>query len=107
MYHNHNTPVIIPFYTSYELDDNGRAAKQGTCGTGIYYDSSAEIVDYDAASKRLFVTNTATNSVMILNVADMANIAKVTDIDLNAYGTGVNSVTVHNGLIAVAVERKE
>ena len=91
----------------YELANDGRATKQGTFGTGIYYDSSAEIVDYDAASKRLFVTNAAENTVMILDVTDVTNIAKVTDINLDAYGTGVNSVAVHNGLIAVAVERKE
>ena len=53
------------------------------------------------------MTNAAENTVMILDVTDVANITKVSDINLDVYGTGVNSVTVHNGLIAVAVERKE
>jgi hypothetical protein len=64
-------------------------------------------VDYDSASKRLFVTSSATNSVMILNVSDASNIVKVKDIALNSYGTGINSVSVYNGKIAVAVERSE
>ena len=91
----------------FELGDDGRARKVGTYRTGIYYKSAAEIVDYDAQSKRLFVTSAATNSVMILDISTLTNITKVRDIDLSAYGTGVNSVSVSHGKIAVAVERAE
>lgn len=91
----------------YELALDGTALKQGTYRSGIYYESAAEIVDYDSASKRLFVTSSATNSVVILDVSTPNNISKVADIALSDYGTGVNSVSVKNGKIAVAVERKE
>ncbi len=44
---------------------------------------------------------------MILDISDETNITKVKDIDLSVYGTGVNSVSVSHGKIAVAVERSE
>ncbi len=91
----------------FALADGGRATKLSTYRTGIYYKSAAEIVDYDSVSQRLFVTSAATNSVMILDISDETNITKVKDIDLAAYGTGVNSVSVSHGKIAVAVERSE
>lgn len=53
------------------------------------------------------MTSSATNSVVILDVSTPNNISKVADIALSDYGTGVNSVSVKNGKIAVAVERKE
>jgi len=91
----------------FEIANDGRITKMGTYGTGIYYASSAEIVDYDASSKRLFVTNAAENSVMVLDISDVTDPSLYKNINLDAYGTGVNSVSVHDGLIAVAVERKE
>jgi len=91
----------------YALDVDGKATKQGTYRTGIYNESAAEIVDYDAATKRLFVTSSALTSVEVLNIADVTNPIKYKSIDLKPYGTGVNSVSVKNGKIAVAVEIKE
>ena len=91
----------------YELDIDGKATKQGTYRTGIYYDSATEIVDYDADTKRLFVTSAALTSVEVINIADVTNPVKYKSIDLSSYGTGVNSVSVKNGKVAVAVEIKE
>ncbi len=91
----------------YRLADDGKATKLSTYYTGIYGESAAEIVDYDPAGKRLFVTNAAKNTITVLDVSDVTHMTKIKEIDLSAYGTGVNSVAVHNGKIAVAVERKE
>ncbi len=91
----------------FELADDGKVTKKDTFRTGIYKESAAEIVDYDSSTKRLFVTNTSQNTIMILDASDVTNLTKVKDIDLSSYGTGVNSVSVGNGMIAVAVERKE
>ena len=91
----------------YELDVDGKASKQGTYETGIYYDSAAEIVDYDPVSKRLFVTSSALKSVEVINVADVSKPVKYKSIDISKYGTGVNSVSVRNGKVAIAVEIKE
>ncbi len=91
----------------YALAADGKAQKQGTYRTGIYYRSATEIVDYDAAGKRLFVTSAAKNAIIVLGISDVTNPTLEKEIDLSSYGTGVNSVSVHNGVIAVAVEHKE
>ena len=91
----------------YELAKDGKATKQGTYRTGYYYVSATEIVDYDVAGKRLFVTSATKNAIIVLDVSDVTSPSLVQEIDLSTYGTGVNSVSVHNGLIAVAVEVKE
>jgi len=91
----------------YELDVDAKATKKGTYATGVYYDSAAEIVDYDPATKRLFVTSSAFTSVEVIDISDVTNPVKQNSIDISKYGTGVNSVSVKNGKIAVAVEIKE
>jgi len=63
----------------------------------------AEISAYDPASQRLFVTNGATNQIDIVNISNPRKPIKVTSIDLAAKGvTGVQSVAVKDGLVAVA-----
>jgi len=72
--------------------------------TGIFDEGAAEILAYDAASQRVFFTNADANTVTILNIADVFNPVKISDIDITAYGDGVNSVAHFNGTIAVAVQ---
>lgn len=67
-------------------------------------DGGSEIVAFDAASKRMFTTNGAENKIDIINIADIMNPVLVSQIDLSPYGTGVNSVAVKNGNVAVAVQ---
>lgn len=62
---------------------------------------SAEIVAFDAASKRLFLVNAATASVDILDVRNPSRPKKLSTIDTAALGSP-NSVAVHAGLVAVA-----
>lgn len=68
--------------------------------------AGSEIVAYDKASKRMFVTNGANNQIDIIDIANPQSPTKVSSIDLSSYGTGVNSVAVHNGVVAAAVEIK-
>jgi hypothetical protein len=91
----------------YELSNDGKASKKSTYRSGIYNDSACEIVDYDSGTKRLFVTSAALNAIIVLDVSNVDNINKVNQIDLSTYGDGVNSLSVHNGLLAVAIERVE
>jgi hypothetical protein len=91
----------------YELATDGKATKKGTYGTGIYYDSAAEIVDYDPVTKRLFVTSAALTSVEVIDISNVENPTKQNSIDMSKYGVGVNSVSVKNGKIAVAIDIKE
>ena len=72
--------------------------------TGIFDDSAAEIAGYDRESFRLFVTNSAENSVMIFDLTDQSNPTQVGTINLDAFGGGINSVAASNGLVAAAVE---
>lgn len=65
---------------------------------------AAEITAFDAASKRLFVVNGANGTVDVLDLADPANPRRVGSISVTALGGGVNSVAVHQGLVALAIE---
>jgi len=76
----------------------------GTYETGYFDEGGAEISAYDKNSKRLAVVNANDNSVDILSLADPANPTKINSIDLGSYGNGVNSVSVFDGKMAVAVE---
>ncbi|RJF72204.1 hypothetical protein D3875_12210 [Deinococcus cavernae] len=64
----------------------------------------AEISAYDETSKQLFTVNGNTGSLDVLNIADVTKPTFVKNISLGAYGKAANSVAVHNGLVAVAVE---
>jgi hypothetical protein len=75
----------------------------GSYHTGIYGGSAAEIPAYSSIKQRLYVTNSAEHSIMILDISNPANITKVTDIPLAAWGSP-NSVAVYGNYVAVAVE---
>lgn len=76
----------------------------GTYETGAYDEGAAEISAYDRSSERIFVTNADANTVDVLDASDPENLTLAFTIDLSGYGDGVNSVAVHNGVVAVAVE---
>jgi DNA-binding beta-propeller fold protein YncE len=81
---------------SFELQQRGRYVGGAT--------GASEIVAYDATTRRMFVTNGATNSIDVIDVADVDAPALAFNIDLTPYGGGVNSVAVKNGLLAAAVQ---
>ncbi|MCL1123442.1 choice-of-anchor I domain-containing protein [Shewanella surugensis] len=86
--------------------------------------SAAEIVDYHASSKQIFVVNAKIGRVDILdgslletatpvsidqalllnNLLKVADVDVVSDINLSRLG-GVNSISIYQDLLAVAVER--
>lgn len=66
--------------------------------------NTAEIVAYDKVSKRLFVINSGTDKLEILDFANPANIQRLRTIDMTIYGNGSQSVAVRNGVIAIAVD---
>ena len=78
-----------------------------TYNTGVFDEGAAEILTYDPATQRIFFTNADANTVTILNVADVFNPVKISDIDITAYGDGVNSVAHYNGILAVAIQAEE
>lgn len=74
----------------------------GRYSSGLFGESAAEIVAYDAGSKRLFVVNAAEVSIDVLDLSNPAEPEKVGTIQ--SEGGAANSVAVFNGLVAVAVE---
>lgn len=76
----------------------------GRYQTGIFDGGAAEIVAHDAAHQRLFVVNAADSMVDVLDIQDPAMPTKLATIDASAEGASANSVAVHGGLVAVAIE---
>ena len=86
----------------------------GTYASGIFAQGGAEIVRYDATTKRVFAVNAKDASVDVLDASDPTAPTKVASISVKATlegddgfeGTvaGANSVAVHGGVLAVAVE---
>lgn len=76
----------------------------GQYQSGIFDDGGAEIVTYDAESRRAFVVNAADGVVDILDLNDPANPARLSSIDVSDVGAGANSVAVRDDLVAIAVE---
>ncbi|MEO1294622.1 MAG: choice-of-anchor I family protein [Cyanobacteria bacterium J06636_16] len=79
----------------------------GTFETGIFDDSAAEIGAYDPLTQRLFVTNSANNTIDILDINDPTNPFRSSSIDLSGLGGGINSVAFNDGLLAAAIEAED
>jgi YVTN family beta-propeller protein len=65
---------------------------------------AAEITAFDAASKRLFVVNGANGTVDVLDLSTPSAPKLLGTINVAGLGTGVNSVAIHDGLVALAIE---
>lgn len=88
---------------SISLEQIGRYVDDGNG----FDEGSAEIIAYDADAALLFVVNAEANRVDVLDVQDPTAPASIDTIDASANWTdagGINSISVSNGLVAVAVE---
>jgi hypothetical protein len=66
---------------------------------------AAEISTYDPITKRLFtVNNSTTNQIDVIDFANPASPQKIAIINLTSYGGAVNSLDVHDGKLAAALE---
>jgi hypothetical protein len=66
---------------------------------------SAEITTYDEKTKRLFAVNNGTlNKIDVIDISNPASATLIHSISLATYGGYVNSVDVHNGKLAAAIE---
>jgi hypothetical protein len=75
-----------------------------TYRTGLFDEGATEIVDFDSGSSKIFFTNAKANTLTALDASKPSSLTKAFDISLSNYGGGVNSVSIHNGLVAVAME---
>lgn len=76
----------------------------GRYETGIYDGTAAEIPAYDAASRRVFVTNSADHTIDIIDVSDPTNPTLVAQVDVTPWGASPNGVAARGGIIAAAVQ---
>ncbi|WP_421946930.1 choice-of-anchor I family protein [Phaeodactylibacter xiamenensis] len=83
-----------------QADPSTRLSHVGSFASGAV----AEIVAHDPASQRLFLTNSEENQLDIVDFSNPASLSSVSSVDMAPYGGGINSVAVHNGLVAVAME---
>jgi len=72
--------------------------------TGIFNQSAAEITAYDPATKQLYLVNAISANLIVLDINNPSNPTLKSQIPLNNWGAVANSVSVYNGLVAVAVE---
>ncbi|MGE9269563.1 MAG: choice-of-anchor I family protein, partial [Verrucomicrobiales bacterium] len=84
-----------------------RLTRLGSYESGIFDGSATEIPAFDASSKRAFVTNAHDEVVDIIDFSDPVAPVKVgslsfENIDGESYSP--NSVAIHNGTVAVALE---
>lgn len=78
----------------------------GRYGTGSFVESAAEIPAFDPASKRAFIVNAQEGVVDVLDMTEPSAPVKVGTIDANAVAANavVNSVSVRDGIVALAIE---
>ncbi|MDH1377394.1 choice-of-anchor I family protein [Acinetobacter junii] len=76
--------------------------------TNIFAESAAEIPAYDEASKRLFVVNAQKGLVDVLDASKPEQPIHIAELSARDYlaDSEVNSVAVHNGIVAIAVQAK-
>lgn len=103
---NNHDPAPEPGVTTPE---HIRLSFLGRHSSGIFDGSAAEIVAFDAASKRAFVVNAEKGALDVLDMSDPANPTLEQTLITSdiAVGTEVNSVAVHDGLVALAIEAPE
>lgn len=96
------TPAPVPEATPVGLT----LEKIGSYQSGVFLQSAAEIPSFDAASQRGFVVNAQRGAVDVLDMKNPAAPTLVGRIDATQLraGASINSVSVHDGLVAVAVQ---
>lgn len=75
-----------------------------TSNPPAYNAGAAEVVAYDPATKRVAYIDGNSNKVTIIDITDVNNPTFVRDIFLLAYNGAANSIAIHNGLVAIALE---
>ncbi|MDZ4704050.1 MAG: choice-of-anchor I family protein [Saprospiraceae bacterium] len=103
-----------PYFTLY-IRDNDRQAPSATKAVELEFvgrytvanpngaEGLAEIVAYDPGSKRLFTINTGLKAFDIVDFSNPSTPALIQQIDVSAYGGGITSIAVKNGIVAVCV----
>ncbi len=90
-----------PATSSLKLEYRARLLGSGTGESG------SEIVAYDRRTGRVFAINASSDTVDVFDLRSIppaSELAPVLTISVAAFGSSPNSVDVHDGIVAVAVE---
>lgn len=97
-------PASTPLFgNNYQL----KVTQLGSYHSGEFAAGASEIVAYDPITRRVFAVNASDVAVDVLDASRPTVLSKVAAIDATALGGGANSVAVHGGLLAVAVEASD
>lgn len=99
-----NLPGIQPPSSAPATPTTIRLVERGRFRTNKFDEGAAEIPAFDAASRRVFVVNGADKTVDVISLADITAPVKVGTLNLATLGAAANSVSVKNGIVAVAIE---
>lgn len=96
------TPVPIVEATPNSIELSKLAAYE----SGMFAQSAAEIPAFDAESQRLFVVNAKEGVLDVLDLSQPDQPKKISSITVDdiAPEAEVNSVAVHNGIVAIAIQ---
>lgn len=70
---------------------------------GLGGSNSAEIIAFDDSTNRLYIANSIAQKLDIVNFSNPAIPVLLNSISISTYGN-INSVAVHNGVVAMAIE---
>jgi hypothetical protein len=76
----------------------------GVHRTGYFDRGGSEIAAYDPGTRRAFSVNLQDSQVDVLDISNPANPTALAPIDVSQWGTQANSVDVHDGVVAIAIE---
>src|SRR5262245_31228507 len=78
--------------------------KIGVHRTGAFNRGGSEIAAYDPGTKRIYSVNLRDTQVDVLDISDPTNPVALAPIDVADHGDQANSVAVHRGVVAIAIQ---
>ncbi|MGA1467472.1 MAG: choice-of-anchor I family protein [Phycisphaerales bacterium] len=75
----------------------------GTYSTFLFDQGGCEIVQFDAGTQRLYVVNGGNERIDVLDASPTGELAFAFSIDIAAYGAGIQSIAIRNGVLGAAI----
>ncbi|WP_173912147.1 choice-of-anchor I family protein [Acinetobacter sp. Marseille-Q1618] len=103
--HDNTKPPVVEEVTPETIS----LSRLGHYETGVFEESAAEIPAYDAASKRIFVVNAKKGVIDVLDASKPEQPVHIGELSAREHlaNSEVNSVSVKNGIVALAVQAEK
>ncbi len=75
----------------------------GIYSTFLFDQGGCEIVQFDAGTQRLYVVNGGNERIDVLDASPTGELAFAFSIDIAAYGAGIQSIAIRNGVLGAAI----